>query len=555
MATHETGWQASFSQPPEQTVMVALDLETTGVDPRNDQILEIGAVKFRGAEELDRFSSLVDPGIDIPPFITELTGIRKQDVAGAPRIEAVIPGLSEWLGDHPMIGHNVGFDAAFLRRNGVPPRLETFDTYDLAYALLPGAPEYNLGGLGKRFGLLHDSPHRALSDALATRGLFILLLERLRELDPALLAEFSRLTAASGWSAGILAGRVMDTMRPEQMRSALGPGAIDLEDLANRLRHRPRPQTDPPRSLDREAGGLEDAVASVFREGGHLARNLPDYEHRDEQERMARSVAKALEQGDHLVVEAGTGVGKSLAYLVPSALRAISNNSTILVSTNTINLQEQLLGKDIPAVEAVLGALGLTDDSLVSTQLKGRANYLCMRRWLHARSGTEMSVEEARLLAKTYVWLQETETGDRNELRLSRDDQSQFTRMSAQGANGCPPQEGPCFLRTARLRANNAHIVIINHSLLMSDLVMGGGLLPEHDALIIDEAHHLEATATRNLGFSIEQRQVEAELANLAGDRGLLADSLATLRSRAPLLAASGNLEALETRLSHTVSG
>ncbi len=525
MTGQAEGWQRRLGEPLRETVMVALDLETTGLNPRSDRVLEIGAVKFRDREELGRFHTLVDPGVPIPPFVVELTGIKPADIAGAPPMDAVLPELTAFLGSHPMIGHNVGFDAAFIRAAGAPPRLETFDTYDLAYVLLPGASEYNLGGLGKRFGLVHDDPHRALSDALVTRDLFLELMDRLRGLDPSLLAEFNRIAAASGLSTGVLAGRVLDEMEAVSALAGGAMGGLDLRALSSRLRYRPRPKLETLPDLPLDApGGLDRVVESVFAPGGHLAKNLAGYENRPQQAAMARAVAAAIEKGEHLVVEAGTGVGKSLAYLVPAALRALSGNHTILVSTNTINLQEQLLTKDIPAAEAVLESLGFPAGSLVATQLKGRANYLCVKRWLHARRAAEMTVEEARLLAKTLVWLQDTETGDRGEIRLNRDDYGAFTRMSAQGAAGCPSPEGPCFLRSARAGAHGAHIVIINHSLLMADLVMGGGLLPDHDALIIDEAHHLESVATRNLGFNVEQRQLEADLASLAGDRGLVAD-------------------------------
>ena len=208
--TQFPGWQPSLSGPLDETVMVSLDLETTGLDGRSDKIIEIGAVKFRGGEEIEQYSALVNPGRDIPPFITDLTGISNADVADAPPIEKILPGLIEFLGNHPMIGHNVAFDAGFLVRNGVPPRTQTFDTYDLAYALIPGATEYNLGGLGIAMGLVHDAPHRALSDALVTRDLFLLMLDKLAELPPGVLSEFSRLAAASGWSTGVLAGRILD---------------------------------------------------------------------------------------------------------------------------------------------------------------------------------------------------------------------------------------------------------------------------------------------------------------------------------------------------------
>ncbi|HIK99181.1 MAG TPA: hypothetical protein EYG13_06505, partial [Dehalococcoidia bacterium] len=315
--------------------MVSLDLETTGLDQRSDMIIEIGAVKFRGNEEIEQFSALINPGRDIPPFIRDLTGISNDDVADAPSIESILPDLIEFLGDHPMIGHNVAFDAGFLVRNGVPSRTQTFDTYDLTYALLPGAVEYNLGGLGMAFGLVHDNPHRALSDALVTRDLFLLMLDKLAELPAGVLSEFSRLAAASGWTTGILAGRTLDHMDSAAVFQAAGEARPDPRELGDRLRVRrsSRGASDPEEFEELEEieqaektvepEGFENnppdgggaSVSDVFRADGHLSRELAGFEHRSQQERMAEMVAGAIEEGEHLIVEAGTGVGKSLAYL------------------------------------------------------------------------------------------------------------------------------------------------------------------------------------------------------------------------------------------------
>ena len=149
---------------------------------------------------------------------------------------------------------------------------------------------------------------------------------------------------------------------------------------------------------------------------------------------MAREVARAINQGNRLIVEAGTGVGKSLAYLVPAALYALKNNKRVLVSTNTINLQEQLLNKDVPLlIQALEAAEGVSPEEFKFTQLKGRANYLCLRRWNHLRSSEALSDNEARLLAKTRVWLRTTDTGDRRELNLGH-----FS--AAAPGSGCPPR-------------------------------------------------------------------------------------------------------------------
>ncbi|MDP7261513.1 MAG: helicase C-terminal domain-containing protein, partial [Dehalococcoidia bacterium] len=191
-------------------------------------------------------------------------------------------------------------------------------------------------------------------------------------------------------------------------------------------------------------------------------------------------------------------------------------------------LQEQLIGKDVEITAAALAEFGEKSDRMRAAQLKGRANYLCFKRWQNAVRSTEPNDVESKLLSKILIWLRDTETGDRNELALGRLT-PMFGRYSAQGALLCPSSEGPCFLRKARNQANASNVVIINHAMLMSDIAMGGGLLPEHDVLVIDEAHHLESAATSHLGFSVNQYQLENELRQLTGARGILAQLASTI--------------------------
>lgn len=514
---------------------MALDLETTGVDPSSDAIIEVGAVKFRGGEELGRFSSVVNPHRKLSSFIVDLTGITQDDVDRGAEWERVGPMFAEFIGDHAILGHNVGFDAAFLRNNGVPPKGGSYDTSEMARIVMPRGPEYGLGRLTERFALVHDNPHRALSDALATRDLFLILLDKLERLDAGALEAMRRLGISSRWTMGPLSARVLEAMPAERRRSDVGPSGVDSRELSGRLRsssngRQRQPAASSVASAD-SAATLVQAVEGVFADEGALSRLLPGHETRAEQAQMAETVADAIERESNLIVEAGTGVGKSLAYLVPAALHAMRNNSRVIVSTNTINLQEQLVNKDLGIVADVLTELDPQAAPLKSAQLKGRANYLCYRRWSYAVNSSQPDEREAGLLAKLLVWLQETQDGDRAELALGRDG-ALFTRnYSAQGAAGCPPQDGPCFLRRARAEAATSNVVVINHAMLMSDIAMDGGLLPEHDLLIIDEAHHLQDAATRHLGISVRQNQLAADLSMALGDTGAIAAYGAALQA------------------------
>ncbi len=512
---------------PTEQVMVALDLETTGLSNKSDRIIEVGAVKFRGDDVIDTISMLVNPHRKLNRFIIGLTGITQDDVDGAPSWDSVVSDVAAFIGNYPMVGHRVSFDAGFLKSHNAPVTGPLFDTYDLAAVLLPAGPDYSLGGMSSRFKFTHENPHRALSDALATRDLFLMFVEQMHEIDSALLRQFVRLGAGGDWTVGRIATQLLDSAAPSKRRTLLAPPGIDHNELRARLR------VEATQSSTIVNPTAVDAIADVFAPDGILSQNLPAYEHREQQVKMAAAVSEAINGGSHLVVEAGTGVGKSLAYLVPAALRALSGGGPVVVSTNTINLQDQLMTKDVPAVEDVLEAMGIPKGTLRVAQLKGRANYLCFKRWLHAQSSEGNDFDTSRVLGKTLNWLQTTETGDRGELSLPRNESAIFSRLSSQGAMGCPSPDGPCFLRKARYAAQTAHIVIVNHAMLMSDVAMGGGLIPDHSALIIDEAHHLEAVATRHLGFSVNQQQFESEITGLQGERGVLSDTVRIITSMA----------------------
>ncbi len=506
-----------------EDILIALDLETTGVSANSDHIIEVGAVKFRGDEQLDTFSMLVNPRRKLSSFIVGLTGITQEKVDSAPDWDQVKSDVAEFIAGVPIIGHNVGFDASFLRSHGVKPD-GLYDTMSMAEIALPAGPEYSLSRLSQRFGFAHDDPHRALSDALVTRDLFLHLLRIIEKFDRSVLEQIRSLGEYAKTPLGAVVRRILESEVSAFLPSSDSLTGIDPKELSQRLRSSNRIPSVEPHEYDRDetdAQSVTAAIDEIFGESGSLEKTLAGYEPRPEQIEMAKAVGHAIENGEHLIVEAGTGVGKSLAYLVPSVLHAIRTGKKIVVSTNTINLQEQLNGKDVEITSKALSEFGESTDRMRATQLKGRGNYLCFKRWQNAILATEPTDIESKLLSKLLVWLRETETGDRSELALGRLTPL-FSRFSAQGAMMCPSNEGPCFLRKVRNQANASNVVIINHALLMSDIAMGGGLLPDHDVLVIDEAHHLESAATNHLGFSVNQFLLENELRRLTGSRGIL---------------------------------
>src|SRR5258708_6766897 len=161
-------------------VLVAIDLETTGLDPSSAEIIEIGAVKFQDDNILETYSTLVDPGSMIPAKITAITGITQDNILGAPKLREVLPKLKEFVGEAPLVGHNIEFDLKFLQKAGALKESRSIDTYELASVLLPTTPRYNLNALMQELNLTPEGDyHRALADSLATARVYIALWDKL----------------------------------------------------------------------------------------------------------------------------------------------------------------------------------------------------------------------------------------------------------------------------------------------------------------------------------------------------------------------------------------
>lgn len=477
-------------------ICVSLDVETTGLSPREHEIIEVAAVKFQGREVLDTFHSPVRPTQPLPPFIQRLTGIAPSDLAQAPPFAAIRPALGEFLGAWPVVGHRVSFDLAFLEAQGLALANPAYDTRELAPIVLPRLGDYSLASVAQALGQARRQRHRALPDALTTHEVFLALAQKVQGLDPALLSEVLRFAQGWGWPLCFLFQEALGDKKP----APAGWG----EGLGIRLLPRAREVGEPLRTRSPAQPLDVQEVASSLSPGGPLSCSLPGYEHRPEQVEMARAVAQALSQGQRLLVEAGTGVGKSLAYLLPAALFSSRNGTPVVVSTNTLSLQEQLLDKDIPQLVQALGPAALPHFRAVA--LKGRGNYLCLRRWC-LYTGSTPPVQDRAALLRILAWLPTTEAGDRAELNLAAGEAVVWGKVCAQEcpANCQYMRQGLCFLHRARERARRAHLVVANHALLLSDLASQGNALPEYGHLIVDEAHNLEEEATQQFGFRLSQ--------------------------------------------------
>jgi ATP-dependent DNA helicase DinG len=270
------------------------------------------------------------------------------------------------------------------------------------------------------------------------------------------------------------------------------------------------------------------SIASILGPGGAIARRLSNYETRPQQLAMAEAVARAISEPHHLMVEAGTGVGKSFAYLVPAIQAATADkNCRVIVSTHTISLQEQLVRKDLPFLRAVM------PNEFKAVLVKGRSNYISLRRLRGAqqRVGTLLADDGAtNQLQAIGRWSRQTQDGSKSDLPFQP--LSTVWDLVESDSGNCLgrkcPEFGKCFYFKARREIYNAHVLVVNHALFFSDLAVrraGGSILPDYRVVIFDEAHTLEDVAAEHLGIEVTRGAVEYLLNKLyhpRQERGLL---------------------------------
>lgn len=503
--------QLSFLHDDE---IVFLDFEATGVDPSKDEIIEIGALLVRGAKIVDSFNTLVKPPVHIPAYIVYTTNITDEMVKDSPLIGEVFPNLSEFIGQRPVVAF-ADFERQFLKRYyqellGASFENKYFDMLELSRIILPSLSSHRQVDIAAFFNIPVQASHRAYDDVKVLTHLYWILLRGVSLLDRQTLRQIIGLSPQTGWLLRELFAQAEKSCRKNQNRKTEDRASPQMEHVSEA-------------SLNGTAEELQplegEKLKAIFAEKGLLASAFDAYEIRKEQLEMVLSCARALNEKKHLVVEAGTGTGKSLAYLVPSIYFAVQNDLRVVVSTKSINLQDQLFLKDLPFLHHVL------DIEFRSSVLKGYSNYLCRRKlWQFLAEGSSLTTEQIALTAMLLAWLSETEDGDVSRLNIHTD-HGLWSEVcgSPSGCfkNKCPwRNQNRCFYYRARERAKCSHLVIVNHSLLLEDLKLGERLLPEANFLVIDEAHVLEDEATDRLTKKLAGRELFHLIESLYLEKG-----------------------------------
>jgi len=553
--------------------VVVIDTETTGLSFNHDELIQIAAAKIIDGDVAEWFVTFVNPGQPIPEEIVHLTSICDEDVKGAPSPGDALAGLVEFVGDAIVVAHNVGFDKTFVTRHpeGYPLLENTWvDSLDLSRIALPRLRSHRLIDLVRTFGA-PQSTHRADDDVAATCVIFRILLAAVSSMPLQLVEYIAGMCPADQWSTGeafrIIAGlmgskqyrsttntisqcpdefpykdnqvesidvsretsnseiRIGDTSSaPGDRKIAKPEGGRPLFSL--RELRRKRIVSLPTRPARKDAGNPDlelsypsaEQVEEAFSVHGALGSIYPEFEPREEQVAMAQAIRKAFEASENLVVEAGTGVGKSMAYLVPAVMFARENGVAVGVATKTNSLLDQLVYKELPALAEALQRHAPALPEITWAALKGATNYPCLRKVARlADSGPEMKtvngaeVSQAPALAALLSFVEQSEFDDLDALKIDYRALPRYsftTKSSECLKRKCPYFGKLCFVHGARRRAETADVIVTNHTLLFCDLRAEGSLLPTVRHWVIDEAHSTEDEARRAFAQKVDSEAV-----------------------------------------------
>lgn len=509
---------------PLEDDIVVLDTETTGLSFKDCSLIEISAARLSGREVVERFETFVKPDGPIPPEIQKLTGITELDVADAPSARSAVRRLAEFVGGAPVLAHNATFDRTFIE--GVPGGADVTDTWIDTLALsriaLPRLSSHRLADMAAAFGCASVT-HRAGDDVDALCGLWRILLVALTDLPAGLL--------------GLLAGMHQEVSWPFRPVFSYLAGLEDASEQGFSLvSHRKQmssvaggEQRVDAREVDRLRAPSEDQIEAAFASGSVVPRMYGNMEHRPEQVAMAKEVGRALASSTHRAIEAGTGVGKSIAYLLPEVLFAQENNVTVGIATKTNALTDQLVAHELPALAKALPG-GLTFSSL-----KGYDHYPCLRRLDRAardpelplaavphdgRSDNAVASDMLTAIAVTYAFASQSPDGDLDALgiRWRYVPRSMLTVRPGECLRGrCPYFPNECLLHGARRRAARTDVVVTNHSLLLRNASAEGRILPPIRHWVVDEAHGFESEARRQWAREVSGDEAKAAFELLGG--------------------------------------
>jgi ATP-dependent DNA helicase DinG len=537
-----------------------IDIETTGIDPLYDEIIDVGFLEFEGTKLVKKYSSLVKSGHELSFFIKKLTGISDQMLRKAPLWHTVEPEVMDLYGA-TLLAHNAEFEEKFLsshfeRISDGSTRESYEDSLLFLSILFPGRSSLKLEKFIKDWGIADKEMHRGFEDSVDLLKV-LLTATALIKLDEERFTTISHLfrkyQCDDYWYYNFF------LMPYSELEVLAGQIDFDLAESVNKAIIFEQAQA----GLESEMDGLRpkfpltfsgDNIKKIFQAEGTIQESMPNYRYRASQEELSLKTGQAFKNEIHAIVQAPTGTGKTLGYLIPSALYTMSEKKQVLVATGTKTLQHQAITKDVPGLRKMLG---LGSDKLVVKRLLGSSNHLC-ELLFRQHVDEEDLLSSSRTFADNFVDLyfeslfyHNTQVDSlawslRGDLPFvlkmrfkefaDREKQITVDYRSCTG-NSCPLRHQCTYIKGLR-EAKDAHIIIGNHALMFS----WPRAFPRPEHIVVDEAHRIEEETTK--AFTLEASQANLEsmaksLSNLSGIGSLfylLADQEEEAGSSTPII-------------------
>ncbi len=537
-------------------IRVALDLETTGLHVDQDSILEVAAIKFQGDDVIETFETFVAPGRSVPYRVQRLTNITPSLLTGAPTFDAVAPRLQRFLGDLPIVGHSIPFDAGFLQKRGLAHANPLVDTFELASVLLPSLKSYTLGQVAEALGLsVPPGRHRAMVDTVLAKDVFLALHQRLQTIDLTLLKDMANLDAPRSWPLLNFFRQELRTRQEQEgtqaVRGSLGDRfatqlGVDPRVLLYAIAHTSDGATPPTTSIMPEVASPEDAASQE-----------PQVAEPRGYQTARAAVRDAFEQRTPLLVEVTVGGTEYTPALLP-ALEWLAEPANVgeppkrlVIACGNQQSARRLLETTLPRLQKRIA------HTFPVAYWAESGGYLCPHRLFGAalrRTSGELSTEQARGLAKVGLWAQQTLTGERGELTLLQQENSAWERISS-GVERIPAADkragtiyercayrkrGYCFVSRAEERVEAAQIVVTTHTGLFDDLSGPRSLLTAIDYRLILDADILEEENARWSSAELDRTHLLGLLNTIGAElpdnryQGLLALAAPSLHERGP---------------------
>lgn len=477
-----------------------VDIETTGTDPKTDRIIQFGCVLIEEGRIVTHFSTDINPDQNIPAQIQTLTGISNQRIRKAPYFEDVAQTISNLLADTIFVAHNIHFDYPFLsnelERCGMPPlTISGIDTVELAQVFMPTSLSFRLRDLAEELNLVHENPHQADSDADVTAQLLLHLESKIKELP---IITLKKIIGAADQMAFQTKEYLQDCLVEMQADpQPLSKDLVIIHGLALRKKNVP---------LFSENYFGTKAYPRSRKAKEKVYHNELDF--RKEQARLMNLVYDFFNKKNdkNVLVEAATGIGKTLGYLLPMSFLA-TPEKPLVVSTVSLLLQEQILNHDLPLINRLL------DHPLQAVVMKSSRHYIDLERFYQSFEKQSEQKQYTFYQMAVLVWLTQTETGDFDELNMTSLKHAFWHEVAHLGTHTLNPKSpffSVDFIRHRQEKLAQSNLIVTNHAYLAQEDQRKFPQLPKSPYLIIDEAHHLnrvlEKISTQQFNLLAVQR-------------------------------------------------